>query len=100
MAERIRKAAEEHIYKFKELLVRITVSAGVASYPANAQVREENDLLRAADQALYRAKQVSRNRVIVDRASMPPDVLDGDLSAIFKASYEDNLGQGGKDETR
>jgi len=100
VAERIRKAAEEHIYKFKELLVRITVSAGVASYPANAQVRDENDLLRAADQALYRAKQVSRNRVIVDRASMPPDVLEGDLSAIFKASYEDNLGQGGRDETR
>ena len=98
VAERIRKAAEEHIYKSKELLVRITVSAGIASYPANAQVRDENDLLRAADQALYRAKQVSRNRVIVDRASMPPDVLEGDLSAIFKASYEDNLGRAGEDE--
>ena len=100
VAERIRKAAEEHVYKHREFLVRITVSAGVASFPANAQLRDENDLLKAADQALYRAKQVSRNRVIVDRASMPPDVLDGDLSAIFKASYEDNLGQGGKDETR
>ena len=93
VAERIRKAADEHIYKYKEFLVRLTVSAGVASSPANTQVRDENDLLKAADQALYRAKQVSRNRVIVDRASMPPDVLEGDLSSIFKASYEDNLGR-------
>ena len=73
--------------------MRLTVSAGVASSPANTQVRDESDLLKAADQALYRAKQVSRNRVIVDRASMPPDVLEGDLSSIFKASYEDNLGR-------
>jgi len=72
VAERIRKAAEEHVYKHREFLVRITVSAGVAS---------------------FRAKQVSRNRVIVDRASMPPDVLEGDLSSIFKASYEDNQGR-------
>ena len=56
-------------------------------------MRDEQDLLKAADQALYRAKQVSRNRVILDRASMPPDVLEGDLSSIFKASYEDSLGR-------
>ena len=97
VAERIRKAAEEHIYKYKEFLVRVTVSGGVASYPANTQVRDENDLLKAADRALYRAKEVSRNRVILDRASIPPDVLEGDLSSIFKASYEDDLrpGRGG-----
>ena len=94
VAERVRKAAEEHIYKYKESLVRITTSAGVASAPANPQVHDENELLKAADQALYRAKQASRNRVILDRASMPPDVLDGDLSAIFKASYEDDQQRG------
>lgn len=94
VAERVRKAAEEHIYKYKEFLVRITTSAGVASVPANSQVRDENELLKASDQALYRAKQASRNRVILDRASMPADVLEGDLSSIFKASYEDNLQRG------
>ncbi len=88
VAERLRKAAEERVYKYREFLVRVTVSAGVASFPANTRVHDDNDLLKAADEALYRAKQVSRNRVILDRASMPPDVLDGDLSSIFKASYE------------
>lgn len=94
VAERVRKAAEEHIYKYKESLVRITTSAGVASVPANSQVHDEHELLKAADQALYRAKQASRNRVILDRASMPPDVLEGDLSAIFNASYEDDQQRG------
>ncbi len=89
VAERIRRATEEHIYKYREFLMRVTVSAGVASYPANQGVASEGDLLKAADDALYRAKQVSRNRVILDRASMPADILEGDLSAIFKASYED-----------
>jgi len=67
----------------------MTVSIGVASVPANAALRTEADLLRAADEALYRAKQTTRNKVILDRASIPGDILEGDLSTIFKASYED-----------
>src|SRR5882672_9554419 len=98
VAERVRKAAEENVYKYKEFLVRITVSAGIASFPANAQVHDETEFLKAADQALYRAKQASRNRVILDRASMPADILNGDLSSIFKASYEDGLNQRPEDE--
>ncbi|MEE9291619.1 MAG: diguanylate cyclase [Acidobacteriota bacterium] len=88
VAERVRRAAEEQVYKYKEFLVRVTVSAGIASYPANRQVRTEADLLKAADDAMYRAKKVSRNKVIIDRASMPSDIIEGDLSSIFKASLE------------
>jgi len=98
VAERVRKAAEENVYKYKEFLVRITVSAGIASFPANVEIRNESDLLKAADGALYRAKQASRNKVIVDPASMPSDILNGDLSSIFKASYEDGLSQRPEDE--
>ncbi len=98
VAERVRKAAEEHVYKYKEFLVRVTVSAGLASVPANREVRTEVDLLKAADNALYRAKQASRNKVILDRASMPSDILEGDLSAIFRASYEDSLSRPPEDE--
>jgi len=92
VADRVRKSAEEQVYKYKEFLVRTTVSIGVASYPANAAVTSDDELLKAADTALYRAKQVSRNRVILDRASIPADLLEGDLSAIFRASYEDLSG--------
>ncbi len=99
VAERVRKAAEEHVYRYKELLVRVTVSAGIASVPANREARTEGDLLKAADTALYRAKQASRNKVIVDRASMPTDILEGDLSSIFQASYEDTLANTPEDET-
>jgi diguanylate cyclase (GGDEF)-like protein len=98
VAERVRKAAEERVYKYKEFLIRITVSAGIASFPANRGARTEVELLKAADNALYRAKQVSRNKVIVDPASMPSDILEGDLSSIFKASYEDTLAPKPEDE--
>jgi diguanylate cyclase (GGDEF)-like protein len=91
VAERVRRAAEERVYRYRELLVRVTVSIGVASYPANAALTSDEALLKAADTALYRAKEVSRNKVIVDRDSMPGDILEGDLSAIFRASYEDGL---------
>src|SRR5262245_40579340 len=89
VAERVRKAAEEHVYRHREFLVRITVSIGLASIPANQSLRTETDFIRAADAALYRAKQTTRNKVILDRASIPDDILSGDLSTIFKASYED-----------
>ncbi len=88
VAERVRKAAEEHVYRYKEFLVRITVSAGIAAVPANRSLRNVADLLKAADNALYRAKQVSRNKIILDRESMPRDIMEGDFSSIFKASYE------------
>lgn len=41
----------------------ITISFGVAAYPAHGKVAEE--VLRAADMALYRAKHEGRDRVVV-----------------------------------
>jgi diguanylate cyclase (GGDEF)-like protein len=91
VAERVRRAAEEHVYRYREFLVRVTVSIGIASYPANSRIGDEDALLKSADDALYRAKEASRNKVMVDRDSMPADLLQGDLSALFRASYEDIL---------
>lgn len=45
---------------------RLTISIGVATYPADAS--DEVALVRAADQALYRAKENGRNRVEVAQA--------------------------------
>src|SRR5262249_23005165 len=39
----------------------VTASVGVSNYPANATSKE--DLIRVADQALYKAKSEGRNRV-------------------------------------
>ncbi len=41
---------------------KVTVSIGVASYPNDGV--EPNQLIETADQALYRAKQAGRNRVV------------------------------------
>ncbi|HEV8376444.1 MAG TPA: diguanylate cyclase [Candidatus Polarisedimenticolia bacterium] len=89
VGERVRKATEDFLFQAKDQIIRVTTSAGISSIPTNRDVREEEQFLRAADEALYRAKEGGRNKVIVDRASMPSKILDGDLSPIFDASYEE-----------
>lgn len=62
VAERLRRAiAETTFLKTEGLNVRITASFGVASYPEDAHTKEE--LLRLADEAMYKVKYQSRNGV-------------------------------------
>ncbi|MCZ6669460.1 MAG: GGDEF domain-containing protein, partial [Acidobacteria bacterium] len=89
LGERIRKATEENVFHFMEAQVRMTVSAGIGSFPTNRSVKDENDFLRTTDAALYQAKNRGRNKVILDRGSIPAAILEGDLSSIFNASYEE-----------
>ena len=56
-AERLR----QHIEKIERFDTKITVSIGVANFPANAETGE--DLVAAADEALYAAKRGGRNQV-------------------------------------
>ena len=59
-AEAIRKATSELVVRYRAgTLPPATVSIGVASYPEHGDTPEA--LLRMADQALYRAKQLGRN---------------------------------------
>jgi diguanylate cyclase (GGDEF)-like protein len=46
---------------------RVTLSAGVATFPWDAQTRDS--LLKAADDNLYRAKESGRNRVVAEEPS-------------------------------
>lgn len=46
-----------------QTLGTITVSAGIATYPAHGESAE--DLVRAADEALYRAKKAGRDCIVV-----------------------------------
>ena len=57
-AERVRKTISEQT--FGEAGEKMTISLGVASYPDDACLR--TDLIKKADEALYRAKKEGRNR--------------------------------------
>ncbi len=62
VAERIRKAIAQNSFLRKEgYVIRITASFGVASYPESAKSKE--DLLKLADEAMYRVKNYTRNGV-------------------------------------
>lgn len=62
-AEKIRKAIERHHFEAQETQPggNLTVSIGVAEYGEG--FASEKDLLQSADEALYRAKELGRNRV-------------------------------------
>ncbi|WP_299644150.1 diguanylate cyclase [uncultured Ruegeria sp.] len=63
-AEQLRQAVEAVSVRYGEkALPRITISLGVAHYPAHGTMPQ--DLLRAADDALYVAKDKGRNQVHV-----------------------------------
>jgi two-component system cell cycle response regulator len=69
VAERIRRdVAALKLEAGNALLV--TVSLGVSSYPA-AHVHTTEELVRAADEALYRAKREGRNRVCLTDPAGP-----------------------------
>ncbi len=65
VADRIRTTIERHEFVQSEenLVLRITASIGVATYPTHT--RDMRELLKAADKAMYKAKDLSRNTVFV-----------------------------------
>ena len=72
-AERVRQAVEEYVFRDGATEVRMTVSCGVASFPAPGVYTPEA-LLKAADNALYEAKHGGRNQVV--RASQAPPAAE------------------------
>ncbi len=62
-AEQLRAAiAAEQVEHRNENLGSLTISAGIACWPENCA--EYDELFRAADKALYQAKEAGRNRVV------------------------------------
>lgn len=63
VAERLRKAIEEYPFQSREIqpLGKISVSIGYASFPTDAETRE--NLVKCADENLYKAKEGGRNRI-------------------------------------
>jgi diguanylate cyclase (GGDEF)-like protein len=75
-AERIRSAVESRKLSLGEMNVGVTLSAGVAEFPTDGETVES--IIASADQALYRAKEEGRNRVVLTRANpLPPRARRG-----------------------
>lgn len=65
VGERIRLAVEGYPFVGREGQPngKVTVSLGIASYPDNAS--NKDDLIKLADDALYKAKYISKNKVVL-----------------------------------
>lgn len=63
--ETLRKIISDHVVEDSDVSVSITASFGISSFDECALT--EKDLIRTADDALYEAKSVGRNCVIVAR---------------------------------
>jgi diguanylate cyclase (GGDEF)-like protein len=59
VAEKLRRVVAA--YRFPGVPVKVTISAGVSEFPSNGSTRDE--LVAAADAALYASKESGRNRV-------------------------------------
>lgn len=63
VAERLRRAVERHRIRYQTFDRAVTMSLGVAQ--ANTEMRGIDDLIKAADEALYVAKAGGRNCVVI-----------------------------------
>ena len=61
LAERVRAAVAAQSIETREITLPVTISIGVAQ--SDAEGSASADLLRRADEQLYRAKEEGRNRV-------------------------------------
>ena len=61
IADDLRKKIEKQSVILRRKKTKITASMGVATFPEDAQIKD--DLIQQADAALYKAKKKGRNRV-------------------------------------
>jgi len=66
LAERVRADVQR---AFEESAPGLTISVGIAAFPLHGQ--SADGLVRAADQALYAAKRLGRNRCVISSAEVP-----------------------------
>lgn len=62
VAERIRSSVEKHRFRAYDETISMMISIGVATFPEDGE--ETAALIDRADQALYKAKEEGRNRVV------------------------------------
>jgi len=72
IAERIRSGIARHVFQIYDVTTRVTASLGIAIFPKNCNFDAKKGfypeltqaLINRADEALYRAKEEGRNRVV------------------------------------
>lgn len=82
-ADRLRRGTESLKVEHEGAVIPITASIGIACLPDLA-VDTANGLLMAADRALYQAKALGRNRVVIAKIEMleETDPGDDDLTSV------------------
>ncbi len=68
VAEKIREAVEEQLFRVEDISIRKTLSIGVSVYPVDGEGFWE--CVKHADIALYQAKDTGRNKVVRFNSSM------------------------------
>lgn len=68
IAERVRKAVESEVFTFKDQVIKVTISIGIATLEGTNFDTSE-DLIHRADEHLYEAKETGRNRTVVKTAA-------------------------------
>lgn len=76
VAEKLRQAIENHSFRLPDggPAPRVTASLGVAGFPADGNNFQET--VQKADQRLYAAKALGRNRVVAEDMALEPAVED------------------------
>jgi diguanylate cyclase len=61
-ARRLNKVVAQTPFRWESVKITVTISGGVSSL--TEKISDASDLLRRADEALYRAKESGRNQVL------------------------------------
>ncbi|NSW75613.1 MAG: diguanylate cyclase [Candidatus Atribacteria bacterium] len=90
VAERIRQAVEGKVIRFGKHSIRVTVSIGIAVWEEGIPALPE--LMHQADLALYKAKELGRNRVVTSIPGwLPPPQKGRDRSVrrVYRVRKDD-----------
>jgi diguanylate cyclase (GGDEF)-like protein len=74
-AENLRQSLNLLSVPYEYYSLSVTISMGIACYPENGQTREA--ILRAADQAMYAAKDAGRDHILsYNQLQLSEELLD------------------------